>query len=57
VPTESMRVAKSGGKSEPASTIQETVFARGGGEKMRAPKAAYDPPPPRMLKTGGLGGR
>lgn len=55
--TESMRFARSGGKSEPASTIHETVFERGGGEKRRAPKAEKDPAPPRILKTGGLGGR
>lgn len=55
--TESMRCARSGGKSEPASTIQETFLERGGGEKRRAPKAEKDPPPPRILKTGGLGGR
>jgi hypothetical protein len=45
------------GKSEPLSTIQETVWERGGGEKRRAPSAEYDPAPPRMSKTGGLGGR
>lgn len=45
------------GKSEPRSTIQETVLEIGGGEKMRAPRAEKEPPPPRMSKTGGLGGR
>jgi hypothetical protein len=46
-----------GGKSEPLSTIQETDCETGGGEKRRAPSAEKEPAPPRMLKTGGLGGR
>ncbi len=37
--TESMSAASSGGKSEPASTIQETVLVRGTGENRRAPNA------------------
>lgn len=45
------------GKSEPASIIQETVRESGGGEKRRAPRAENAPPPPRMSKTGGFGGR
>jgi hypothetical protein len=32
-------VSVESGKSEPLSTIQETVLERGGGEKMRAPRA------------------
>lgn len=45
------------GKSDPWSTIQETVWESGGGEKRRAPRAEYDPAPPMMSKTGGFGGR
>lgn len=45
------------GKSEPLSTIQETVLERGGGEKRRAPKAEYEPAPPRTSYTEGVGGR
>lgn len=36
---EEIMSARSGGKSEPASTIQETVLERVEGEKMRAPRA------------------
>jgi len=39
VDQEEMSVARSGGKSDPASTIQETVLERGGGERRRAPRA------------------
>ena len=46
-----------GGKSDPLSTIQETVLDNGGGENNRAPRAENDPAPPRMSKTGGVGGR
>lgn len=46
-----------GGKSDPLSTIQETVLDNGGGENKRAPKAEKDPAPPSMSKTGGVGGR
>jgi hypothetical protein len=35
----SMTEVIEGGKSEPASTIQDTVLERGGGEKSRAPRA------------------
>ena len=45
------------GKSLPLSMIQETVRDKGGGEKSRAPRAEYEPPPPKMSNTGGLGGR
>src|SRR3954451_808796 len=46
----------SGGKSDPQSTIHPTALDLGGGENMRAPNAEYDPAPPRMFVTGGLGG-
>jgi hypothetical protein len=45
------------GKSEPLSTTHDTVLDSGGGEKRRAPRAEYDPDPPKMSKTGGVGGR
>ena len=50
-------VIRSPGKSLPLSTIQETVLERGGGERSRAPSAENVPPPPRILNTGGFGGR
>ena len=37
-----------GGKSDPLSTTHETVLERGGGEKNRAPRAAYEPAPPKI---------
>jgi len=46
-----------GGKSEPLSTIQDTVRDRGGGEKKRAPSAEKEPAPPSMSYTEGVGGR
>ena len=45
------------GKSDPLSTIQDTVRDRGGGEKKRAPRAEKDPAPPNMSCTEGVGGR
>jgi hypothetical protein len=57
VDQDSMTEVRGGGKSDPTSTIQETVLERGGGENRRAPRAEKDPPPPRILKTGGVGGR
>ena len=45
------------GKSEPLSTTHDTVLDSGGGENRRAPKAEYDPEPPKISKTGGVGGR
>jgi hypothetical protein len=45
------------GKSDPLSTIQETVFERGGGERRRAPRAEYEPAPPNTSYTDGFGGR
>lgn len=50
-------LSRDAGKSEPWSTIQETVGASSEGEKRRAPSAEKEPAPPRMLKTGGVGGR
>lgn len=41
------------GKSEPASMIQPQVLERGGGERRRAPRAEYEPAPPRMLYCAG----
>ncbi len=52
-----INVVRLGGKSDPLSTIQEIVRDRGGGENSRAPRAENEPPPPRISKTGGLGGR
>ena len=43
------------GKSDPSSIIQDIVFDKGGGEKRRAPRAEYEPAPPRTSKTGGFG--
>jgi hypothetical protein len=41
------------GKSDPQSTIQPTDCDNGGGEKRRAPRAAYEPAPPIMsVKVG-----
>lgn len=36
------------GKSDPLSTIHATVLERGGGEKIRAPRAENEPAPPKM---------
>ena len=44
------------GKSDPSSIIQDIVFDKGGGEKRRAPRAEYEPAPPRTSKIGGFGG-
>jgi hypothetical protein len=57
VPQDSICVVRASGKSEPLSTTQETVRESGGGEKRRAPSAAYVPDPPAMSNTDGVGGR
>jgi hypothetical protein len=44
------------GKSEPQSTIQPTDFDNGGGEKRRAPSAAYAPAPPITSFAGAFPG-
>lgn len=54
---EEMRSVIEGGKSVPWSTIQPTDLDKGGGEKRRAPRAEYEPAPPRMSRAGGRGGR
>lgn len=41
-------LVRESGKSDPLSTIQETVLERGGEEKRRAPRAEKEPAPPRM---------
>jgi hypothetical protein len=51
-----MDTRNSGGKSEPQSMTQPTVFENGGGENTRAPSAEYEPAPPTISLTGGFGG-
>lgn len=49
----SMRALNPGGKSDPMSTIQETLSANRDPAARRAPMAAYVPAPP-MIRSSGL---